>query len=347
MNKIFLLTDYKNNFGSRHDSIPYRSGMDKKKLVEIFAKYGYDVEYLPLSEAWCNKDKLKGNLILYTSQEDIDYHYKNYIEDIIYALELFGCRVIPSFEYLKANNNKVFMEMMCDHKKLRSNDTLKTFNFGTLEEALKCMNKFQFPIILKGATGASAENVYLAKNKKDLIYKLKKISSTQKLTKDIKDSLRAIKYKGYSKESKYRKKFIIQSFIPNLKNDWKIYIFGEKIFVFYRPVFKHREFKASGGGYNNYYYGKEAFIPDGLFDFAYDIFKKLNVPCASLDIALADNFFLLLEFQVIYFGTAGILKKYSSEYFFKDNNKWIERKNSGDIESIYVNSIAKYIDELK
>ena len=40
--KIFFLTDYKNNFGSKHNALPYRSGMDKDLLKKYFKAKGYD-----------------------------------------------------------------------------------------------------------------------------------------------------------------------------------------------------------------------------------------------------------------------------------------------------------------
>ena len=36
MNKIYILTDYKNIFGSKHNATPYRSGMNKKLLKKYF-----------------------------------------------------------------------------------------------------------------------------------------------------------------------------------------------------------------------------------------------------------------------------------------------------------------------
>ena len=105
--------DYKNQFGSKYTATPYRSGMDKDKLNNYFSNYGYDVEFMQLSAVNFPND-WKDKYVLYTSQEDKDYLYKSYIEDIVYGLELAGARVIPSYKFLKANNNKVFMEILRD-----------------------------------------------------------------------------------------------------------------------------------------------------------------------------------------------------------------------------------------
>ena len=69
--------------------------------------------------------------------------------------------------------------------------------------------------------------------------------------------------------------------------------------------------------------------------------KKLHAPHLSLDIAYDGKKFYLLEFQCLYFGTAGIL--FSDEFFTNVNDNWITRENSKDIEQTYVYSIVNFI----
>src|SRR5271163_162145 len=98
MGDIYILTDYKGNFGSKSDSEFYRSGMNIKLLSESFREKGYDSHVLSLSDVDFRKIQWQGKPVLYTSQEDPGYVYKNYIEDIVYALELAGAMVIPKFK---------------------------------------------------------------------------------------------------------------------------------------------------------------------------------------------------------------------------------------------------------
>ena len=79
-----------------------------------------------------------------------------------------------------------------------------------------------------------------------------------------------------------------------------------------------------------------------MLDYCYDVFKKLKVPNLSLDVAFDGSNFFLIEFQALYFGTAGI--PYSKEYFQKKDNNWVLVKNDYNVESVYVESITKYID---
>lgn len=340
MRKIILLVDYKDRFGLKHFDIPYRSGMNKQILKQYFQDNDYDVSFLKFNEIDFSSD-YKDQLVLYTSSEDIGYHYKNYIEDIVYGLELAGAIVIPGYKYLHANNNKVFMEILRNQSSLNEIKNIASYHFGSLVEIKTKLDTLKYPLVFKLAEGASGSNVKLVKSKKDLIKTVKKYCRTRYLQEDLWDLGRSGKHKGYIKESLYRQKFILQEFIPNLVNDWKIYVFYDKYYIFYRPVFEHREFKASGGGYDNYFYGINAQAPEGIFDYAELIYNKLGVPNVSLDIAFDGKFFYLIEFQSVYFGTAGIL--YSNEYFIKNKGEWIYEQNEKDIEKVYVHSITEYV----
>jgi len=339
MKKIIALTDYKNKFGSKHFDQPYRSGMDKEKLKSYFRALEYELEFIRLNEINDDFDAYKNQYILYTSSEDIGYHYKSYIEDIIYSLELIGANVIPTYKHLRANNNKVFMELL--RKDIDQENNLKALVFGSLNDIITHSKGIKYPCVFKTAEGASGTGVFLANNKDELINIVKKNSSAGTFKENIKDFLRAYRHKGYIREDVFRKKFIIQDLIPSLKNDWKLYIFGEKIYIFKRPIQKGRGIKASGGGYDNYFYGIEANAPNGIFNFAFSFFKKLNIPHVSLDIAFDGLKFYIIEFQAIYFGTAGI--PYSKGYFTKKNEEWIFIEKMLEIEDVYAQSIVWFL----
>ena len=122
MNKIYILTDYRNIFGSKHNATPYRSGMDKDLLKKYFWNIWFWSYFLKnILILILEKMNFKDQYVLYTSSEDIGGLYKNYIEDIIYGLHLQGTKLIPDYKYLKAHNNKVFMEILRD---LTINDKL-------------------------------------------------------------------------------------------------------------------------------------------------------------------------------------------------------------------------------
>lgn len=342
MKKIIALTDYKNKFGSKHFDSPYRSGMDKNLLKDVFKSEGFELEVKQITEVLNGKAPDTDAFYIYTSSEDVDYLYKSFIEDAVLFLEEMKCNVIPSYKYMRANNNKVYMELM----RCQTNDpdllSIQSKFFGTKEELLAVIDQIKYPVIIKTAEGASGTGVYKAENKTELVKMAAKVSASKNLIYDTWDYIRALKHKGYIRESEHRKKFIVQNMIPNLKNDWKVYFFQDKIYLFYRPVFKHRDFRASGGGYDNYTYGENAPRPDGLFEYIMKIMQYFPVPHASLDIAWDGNKFHLIEIQFLYFGTAGI--PYSSGYFYQQDGAWLYKHHKLTIEEVYAKSITQFIN---
>jgi glutathione synthase/RimK-type ligase-like ATP-grasp enzyme len=341
MLNIYILTDYNNYFGSKSNAVPYKSGMDITILSKLFLKNGYEPEFIPFSEViekgiafWTNK------IVLYTSSEDTGLFYKSYIEDIIYALKLYGAILIPDYKFLKAHHNKVFMEILKLQLLASHIKTNYTYNFGTLEESLKKRNEITYPVVYKQASSAMSKGVGLIKKLEEFKKIVKSFSRTSKpFIQEFKDLGREFKYKGYKKESFYRGKFILQEFIPNLENDWKVLVFNEKYFVVRREV-RPKDFRASGGGINTF--GEESNTPKGVFDFAKKVYELLEIPMLSLDVCFDGNDYYALEFQVLYFGTSGIAK--SKEYYQLNNGCWETIINRFEEEDLYVYAIVSYLN---
>ncbi|MCF7913580.1 MAG: hypothetical protein K9L66_00280 [Spirochaetaceae bacterium] len=343
MKKIICLTDYHNYFGSKWNSDPYRSGMDKEYLTRLFSDSGYVVEYISMAEVDFSDPKWKGQPVLYTSSEEHGYHYKSFIEDVVFGLDRAGAVLIPRADFLRANNNKVYMEIL---RQVALPDKFNTLNaqiFGTYEEldAVLSANQVTFPCVLKTASGAMSSGVFLAHDENELRRQVRKIGRTAPLKVILKEKARSYKHQGYKTESSYQGKFIIQPFVAGLKNDWKVISFGHKYYCFERPVRKN-DFRASGSGSKNYIYGSETKVPEGLLDFARELKNIFSVPSLSIDIAYDGNKLHLVEFQAIHFGTVGQVK--SKDFYEYCQGKWELRKNIYDIEHVYVDSIVEYLN---
>jgi glutathione synthase/RimK-type ligase-like ATP-grasp enzyme len=338
---ITCLIDYKGNFSTKWNANPYRSGMDKELLKKYFSETGFNINFKKFHEVDFLSNDIKNNLYIYSSSEDIGYHYKDIIEDVILGIQENGGEVIPEFKFLRAHNNKVFMEIL-KKSYFKSETILNSAHYGSIEEV--DFDRISYPVVFKSAAGAMSQGVALAHNRTELERIIKSRCSTRVVKKDIKDFFRAIKHKGYLKESLYRRKFILQEFIPNLNFDFKVIIFGERFYIFQRPVRKN-DFRASGSGSKNYIYGSDVKFPEGIFDFASSIFEKLTVPHLSLDIAYDGYNFYLLEFQVLHFGTVGHVK--SDGYYYKNNGLWSFQKEKHDLEKVYADSIGYYLQSVK
>ena len=343
MQEIILLTDYKNVFGSKWKSSPYRSGYDQQLLQKYFHKYGYKIRFLPLAEVELSPESWKGKTVLYTSSEETGLQYKGFVEDVILGLTNYGAKVIPDYNLLRANNNKVFMEMLRKDYFLDEVSGITSQVFGTFEEFENALanDKIKIPCVVKQFGGTMSRGVSLAKNKDDLIKMVKEVSRSKNIKKEIREILRYRKHTGYRKESRYENKFIIQSFVPGLKNDWKILIYGDQYYILKRNI-KENDFRASGSGLN-YQTGSEAEFPVHMLDFVKDIFDKLNTPQLSLDFGYDGKRGYVFEFQAIYFGTSTQYK--SKDYYTLENYQWVVKPKEFDQEEAYVWSIVSYLDK--
>ena len=216
MNKLIALCDYQGRFGSKYFDTPYRSGMDKALLTKAFSDQGVTIEYRSMAdsellESSCNKH------VIYTSQEDAGYVYKSYVEDVVLGLELSGAHPIPHYKYLRANNNKVFMEML---RKIMLADKyqISTRCYGAAEEAMVDIDTFSYPTVIKSSHGAGSHGVKLARDKREFIKIVHAISRSQCIQAEARDRIRALRHKGYIRESLYRTKFIVQGVYGSVVN---------------------------------------------------------------------------------------------------------------------------------
>jgi len=283
----------------------------------------------------------KGRVVLYTSSEEYGLNYKNFIEDIVYGLTEAGAMVIPDAAFLRANNNKVFMEILRKTKIPPDLQTISGYFFGAydeLDQAIKA-DKISFPCVIKKAAGAMSRGVFLAKDEAELRQKAKRISHTMPMKPALKERIREFIHKGYRQESGYQRKFIIQPFISGLTNDWKILIYGEKYFVLRRNIHKN-DFRASGSGYN-YTSGSQAGFPVHTLNLVRDFYLNLDVPNFSVDFGYDGEKGYVFEFQALYFGTSTHYK--SKDYYEYMNGTWQLSEKDMDLEQVYVHSIVEYL----
>jgi glutathione synthase/RimK-type ligase-like ATP-grasp enzyme len=310
--------------------------MDKKRLAQHFQEAGFKVEFITYSQIDFRTRSFKGENILYTSSEDAGLFYKSYIEDIIYGLELQGARLLPPFKYLRAHHNKVFLEILRDLLPILCIKNIKSRYFGTLED-LKWMDPIgQSEMIIKGSAGASSEAVRKASNGKQLFQWAKKLSRTTDWRYEIRDLVRFFRHRGYKRESRHRKKFVVQNYVSDMKRDWKVLVFGKKYYVTERRPRKN-DFRASGSGI----FSHIDQTPEGLLDFAKEFYEAMNLPFLSIDMGFDGDQFCLIEFQALNFGTHFLHT--SPYYFVRNDNGWQTIEQPSQLEPVFVQSVVDYL----
>jgi len=335
---IIGLIDYQGRFSSKvHAEIP-SGGMDKNQLKDAFAEQGWKLEYRMFPDQYDKLISLRGFPVIYSSSEDVGLHYKSFIEDIIYGLEINGANVIPSHRILRAHHNKLFMEIL--RKTLLPSEIsgITTQYFGTIEDLQGNISAISFPCVIKGAADAGSRMVALARNQRELLYIANKFTRSRHLCEEIRDHLRLLKHRGYRVQSLHRNKIIIQDYISGLENDWKVLAFGRNMFVLKRAN-RHNDIRASGSGQFSF----EHELPPGLLNYAWKVFRSLNLPHVSMDAAFDGTRFYLLEFQGVSFGTFTL--ENAPSYFTHSGGTWHCVKKRAVLEEEYARSIVEYIGD--
>ena len=283
------------------------------------------------------KDNYQGQYILYQSSEDLELHYKDYIEDILLGLALQGAYLIPDFPKFRAHHNKVFMEILRDMCPSPVIKNVVSWGYGTLEDFKKDLHQLPVELVIKPASGARSLGVRLVRGSAAQLRCARRISRSVSFMEWVKNIINNMIQKNYREKSIHRRKFVVQELIPGLAGDYKILVYGEKYYGLYRENRK-KDFRASGSG--KFYYRKD--LPEGLLDFAEQVIKIFDVPFISLDIAFSQGKFYLIEFQFISFGNYTLEK--SSHYFARRNGKWVCTEEQPNLEREFVRSVVKYIE---
>jgi len=336
--KVILLVDYRSYF---YSSVRSRgASIDLHLLKNYMHENGCELVLQRFPDIDFRTNNFHGQYVMYQSSEDRGLYYKDYIEDILLALNFQGAMLIPDFYKFRAHHNKVFMEFMRDLSGCNEIKNIRTKNYGTKEDFEAEIHLNQPPKVLKTASGALSAGVRLASTMIEMKKSVSILSRTFNLMDYLKNMVNTLIRKNYTPKSGHRRKFIVQNFVEGLQGDYKILVYGNKYYVLYRMTRKN-DFRASGSG-------KFAFLktlPDGLLDFAKMVYDSFDVPFISIDIACSQGVFYLLEFQFLSFGTYTIEK--SEFYFQKTNMDWVIVDETPVVEREIAHSVAQYIRRLE
>lgn len=330
---VTLIADYRGAFYSSITNGQSLCSMDVGRLVDKFLACGVTADVIGFSEVDFRRD-WEGRVVLYQSSEDHELRYRSYIEDILLGLSLAGARLLPDFPFLRAHHNKVFMEVLRQVSRVPEAHSLKAFPFGTLEDFLKA--SLEYPLVLKSAAGAGSSGVRLCRNAREARTAVKRMSGRSgDFLSVLKELVKRVVRKGYTPYSLHRRKFVLQEFIPGLQYDYKVLIYGSRLFVVRREV-RARDFRASGSGMLNW----PRSVPERLMDFAWRIYQGFDVPHISLDIAEAGERFHLIEVQFVDFGPAALER--SNCHWRHENGQWCFVDGPAELESTFVEGVLNF-----
>ncbi|OLF36412.1 RimK family alpha-L-glutamate ligase [Psychrobacter sp. Cmf 22.2] len=319
--KVYIATLPNGFFGSTGQSW---QSLDVNKVSSLL---NFDSEIITINDLM-HIDFDKTDIVFYTSSDE--ENIRLYLRDVMYFINK-KCRIIPSYDILMSHENKGFQELY--RTELGFGD-LKGNYFFDIDDS-----NLPLPKVLKTVSGAGSSGVFLVKNEKDLLDIKKKhfnVSNKRKVIKfQRKIRLQAEEFLIYNYRHKGFNRFVEQDFIPNLANDFKILVFGDRYYSLKRNI-KEGDFRASGSGLFEHIKP-----PKETLDYAKSIFDKISNPYASLDIAQSSDGCHLIEFQGTNF-SPGTLLKAPSRYVCT-NGEWVKEKNNQDLEENFAYALNFFI----
>lgn len=335
MTKIFLLTDYRNQF---YSSTKYRgAAVDTQRLREYFKQLNIDLITVPYSEVDFRSQNYRNEWVLYQSSEDPGLHYRSYIEDVIIGLMIQGAKLIPNFYLFRAHHNKHFMEVLRDIVGPDEIKNIQSKRFGTYEDYVRNVGSLnEKSYVLKSSNTSKSRGVSMLSINKDPFSAPRSISHTFSLQ-NLKYLIERIRTGNKPLQiSNNRHKFILQPHIAGLAGDYRVVVYGEKFYVLYRAN-RDNDFRASGSMKFKY----DIELPEGLLNFSKRVFDSFDTPYIALDIGIIGNNFYLFEFQFLSFGQYTLEK--SSFFYRLINGIWEKIIETPDLEREISASVARFI----
>lgn len=334
MQKILLVTTPEGFFAQRE--MPW-SSLDIGSVTTYLTDAGYLVEIVDYDYLKDNIKDVKGCIVIYTSSQRIEH--KSYIEDIMYLLKDDNL-LIPSFEALKAHDNKGFQCLMDMKYNL---GLIQSDYFADISEVR--VNQVEYPCVFKPANGASSTGVAIIQSTLELKSKLTDVLDFS--LHDLKRIMRKYIFKSRYNDNWERyiafgkKRFVLQKFIPNLTYDYKVLILNDKYYALKRFT-AEGDFRASGSGIHSREFDKEINL---ILDKAYEFKTKYKSHIYSLDFCIDnDNDVRLIEFQFTHIGPVTLTE--SAFYFIRESKgNWDKVNQKSHLELEFSKSTVSYIIE--
>ena len=337
--RVLIVLDYRGQFWLKttHKEANY----DLDLLVDSFRALGYPPELTTFSQLRFDGRSYADTAVVYQSTQDDGLLYKSYIEDVLLGLKLGGATLVPDFHYFRAHHNKVFMEILRRVSGLEEIQRPNSRWFGTYEEYSSALDTLgDGRLVFKLSDGDQSKHVRLLNSTAEKLRIPRRLSWTFNpyfwLVDKIKPFMKGT-YPGYRHRSDRRRKFIVQDFISGLDGDYKVLVFADKYYVLHRKN-RENDFRASGSGLFSY----QRQLPTGLLDFAKTVFDFFKVPFISMDVAMKDSHFFLMEFQFVSFGCYTLEK--SQFRFTRRNDEWVVVEGESVLEREFAASVVKHLE---
>jgi len=240
--------------------------------------------------------------------------YRALVNSTLPALERSGVILIPSLIHFLAYENKLLQAHLA---KTLGLETPASFAVATVEGLRRAAWALGYPVVVKCAEGYGSAQV-------------SRVDSASEL-----EAVAECHFRERARGTGGVGSLVIQEFIPALPGDWKVIVVGDVAACLYRKV-RPGDFRASGSGLFEF---KRA--PDAVLEFAYGVRRRLKVPWVSCDVAEWQEKCLLLEYQVVHFGTTTTDKP--PFHLRRTCGKWRECSGPVEMEEEMALAVGQYL----
>ena len=311
---LLLITDFRGLIPQR---IMAWDGYDLKIIQGILEDHGVNVRVTGAHEIDFSELKKWSHVAaIYASSQE--QRYKQYLQAIVSNLNAVGVRLYPSFEHMLAHEDKAYQAICLSRTNI---STPNAYVFGDKANAYEFIKKAKFPLVGKTTYGFGSRGVCLLNDYTEATKFVQRNMVHRALDKGRPLYQRILQ--RIIKPKPVLGLVVFQDFIPSLKGDWKILIWGNAACGLYREN-RHDDFRASGSGKIHF-----MDIPQEVLDFSLHVLNALGLPWASLDIGYDGSNCFLLEYQGIHFGLTASEK---GLFYYVRNLEQIWEKRMGKIE---------------
>lgn len=313
--KILVVT---NSCGGLPQKLHETESLDIGAICAELSAHGHVTEVIDHARlVRLEPEALRGTVVMYASSQHQELY--QYIEHCLLYAETCGAHLMPGYLCFRAHENKFIQEIL--KRKLGLASPASRL-YGTIEEVVADIGSIAFPVVLKYPQGFASVGVSKVDSPEELLAEL-----NARMVETVAPPARLVH--RFTERRQYReavarytgryplksRRIVLQEFLPGLDHDWKVLVFGNRIFCLKRRV-RANDFRASGSGNFSF----DEVPPEGLLDFAAQVLRTLDTPWASLDIAVHAGKCHLIEFQCVHFGLVTLMR--GKAFYSLEGGSW-------------------------
>ncbi len=334
--EVIYVVSILDKFSRRTDAT---ESIDVEQVIESLGEYGRDSKSIDVHEVIRNLEQGRlstPSTFVLMSHPNPDI--RAFVSDLADVLELQGHLVLPSSLYLRAHENKGLQGLIAVTHQLPF--VPQTYAFDDSAVALEDL------VVVKTGSGSGSKGVRQFGESRAMRKYLTLESIKRTMLSQVMRLSALFAYRGLFSSIKamdrFRSerpwtRFVVQRFVSGQISDFKVLVFGSRVYVAERKV-RENDFRASGSG-------KLSFPTpdDALLNMAISVRQLLKVPYVSLDVMLTDYGFQIIEFQTVHFGPS--VKDKAHHAYVPNGQKWEEVANTTSLEQDIACALHEFLTD--